>query len=95
MITGKEALIALANGEDVELQTIGDMSWYDSTQWTVGELLCFKGRFRIKPRTITINGIEVPSVKMITHSGGNCVKISCHSISDAVEVHKALRSVFK
>ena len=61
LISGKEALIALANGEDVELQAPGDMNWYDSTQWTVGELLCFKGRFRLKPRTITINSIEVPA----------------------------------
>ena len=61
LISGKEALIALANGEEVELQALGDMNWYDSTQWTVGELLCFRGRFRLKPRTITINGIEVPS----------------------------------
>ena len=61
LISGKEALIALANGEEVELQATGDMNWYDSTQWTVGELLCFKGRFRLKPRTILINGIEVPA----------------------------------
>ena len=61
LISGKEALIALANGEEVELQATGDMNWYDSTQWTVGELLCFKGRFRLKPRTISINGIEVPA----------------------------------
>ena len=59
--TGKDALIALANGKEVELQAIGDMNWYNSTQWTVRELLCFKGRFRIKPHTITINGIEVPA----------------------------------
>ena len=61
IINGKEALIALANGEEVELQATGDMNWYDSTQWTVRELLCFKGRFRLKPRTITINRIEVPA----------------------------------
>ena len=61
LISGKEALMALANGKEVELQAVGDMSWYDSTQWTVGELLCFKGRFRLKPRTITLNGIEVPA----------------------------------
>ena len=59
LISGKEALIALANGEEVQLQVLGDMNWYDSTQWTVGELLCFTGKFRLKPRTITINGIEV------------------------------------
>ena len=61
LISGKEALIALANGGEVELQATGDMNWYDSTQWTAGELLCFKGRFRLKPRTITINGIEMPA----------------------------------
>ncbi|NWK74077.1 hypothetical protein HYG93_07210 [Acinetobacter sp. SwsAc6] len=61
LISGKEALIALANGEEVELQVVGDMNWHDSTQWTVGELLCFTGKFRLKPRTITINGIEVPA----------------------------------
>ena len=61
LISGKEALIALANGEEVELQATGDMNWYGSTQWTVGELLCFKGRFRLKPRTILINDIEVPA----------------------------------
>ncbi len=60
LISGKEALIALANGEEVELQATGDMKWYNSTQWTVRELLCFKGKFRLKPRIITINGIEVP-----------------------------------
>ena len=61
LISGKEALIALANGGEVELQATGDTNWYDSTQWTVGELLCFKGRFRLKPRTIYLNGIEVPA----------------------------------
>ena len=60
LISGKEALIALANGEEVELQVLGDMAWHDTTQWTVGELLCFKGKFRLKPKTITINNIEVP-----------------------------------
>lgn len=60
LISGKEALIALANGEDVEVQALGDMNWYDSTQWTVGELLCFKGRFRIKPRTIKLS-LEIPA----------------------------------
>lgn len=61
LISGKEALIALANGEEVQLQVLGDMNWHDSTQWTVGELLRFKGKFRLKPRTITLNNIDVPA----------------------------------
>ena len=60
LISGKEALIALANDQEVELQTNGDITWHDSTQWTVRELLCFNGKFRLKPRPITINGIEFP-----------------------------------
>ena len=70
LISGKDALIALANGKEVEY-------WCESypsiqKRWTplkaineykLSYLLednpLFK--FRLKPRTITINGIEVPA----------------------------------
>ena len=58
LISGKEALIALANGEEVEFYHNNCWSW-------VGEMIIIKHfvddsfQFRIKPRTITINGIEV------------------------------------
>ena len=61
LISGKEALIALANGEEVQIKCVKDDEWYDSTQWTVGELLRWQGEFRLKPCTITINGVEVPA----------------------------------
>ena len=62
LISGKEALIALANGEEVQIKCVKDDEWYDSTLWTVGELLRWQGEFlRLKPRTITLNGIEVPA----------------------------------
>ena len=60
LISGKEALIALANGEDVEFYHNNCWSW-------VGEMIIIKHfvddvfRFRLKPRTITINGVEVPA----------------------------------
>ena len=60
LISGADALRALADGKEVELQVNGDINWHDSTQWTVGELLTFKGVFRLKPRTITLN-IEIPA----------------------------------
>ena len=78
LISGKEALIALANGQEIELQATGDMNWYNSTQWTVGELLCFKGRFRLKPKTITINGIEVPA-PFEPNSGEDFYYLDCTS----------------
>ena len=71
LISGKEALIALANGEDVQLRNLKD-SWYK--EWTDYNSFKFKTwigffiegessghEFRIKPRTITINDIEVPA----------------------------------
>ena len=61
LISGKEALIALARGEEVQIKCVNDDEWYDSTLWTVREILRLQGEFRLKPRTITINGIEVPA----------------------------------
>ncbi len=59
LISGKEALIALANGEEVQWATGNDFQ--DITdEWQVREFLHPSFKFRLKPRTITINGIEVP-----------------------------------
>ena len=62
LISGKEALIALANGENVEyMDTSEYLGW--SNAFGLGTNLFFLDRFkfRLKPRTITINGIEVPA----------------------------------
>ncbi len=71
LISGKEALIALANGEKVEY--IGDAkTWFplnnEVSSWTVSEILNSSDvmdgtvyQFRLAPRTFTINGIEVPA----------------------------------
>lgn len=67
LISGKEALIAIANGQQVE-GSIGD-DWHEiSTTSTVilNSFIFEKNRngqpvkFRLKPRTITLNGIEAP-----------------------------------
>ena len=60
LISGKEALIVLANGEEVEF-------FYRDVWDSIGEMIVIdhfmsdKFKFRLKPRTITINGIEVPA----------------------------------
>ena len=69
IINGKEALIALANGENVESKKIGlvdrdDISWLDTPktrQLTVLDFISGQWSFRLKPRTISINGIETPA----------------------------------
>ena len=69
LISGKEALIALANGEEVEYWCETDPSiqkrWTPIKSLSEYKLSYFledkpRFEFRLKPRTITINGIEVP-----------------------------------
>ena len=62
LISGKEALIALANGEDVEWRH-PERDWFKAPQCGMRTQDFFSGvyQFRLKPRTISINGIEVPA----------------------------------
>ena len=67
LISGKEALIALANGEDVQYISAGMSDsgfWSDSEKtknFTIHDFYSGSWAFRLKPRTITLNGIEVPA----------------------------------
>jgi len=65
LISGKEALIALASGEEVEFKDSVD-KWENIKHHMNLDLSMFLNtpdwmKFRLKPRTITINGIEVPA----------------------------------
>lgn len=62
LISGKEALIALANGEEVEWRH-PERDWFKAPQCNMRTQDFFSGiyQFRLKPRTIIINGIEVPA----------------------------------
>lgn len=60
LISGKEALIALANGENIQQNINGE--WSDirrDISWR--SILGDNYSLRLKPRTISINGIEVPA----------------------------------
>ena len=72
LISGKDALIALANGESVQKKNDSwdGGCWLDISKKEPFNLDCFFSglnchgetvKFRLKPRTITINGIEVPA----------------------------------
>ena len=65
LISGKDALIALVNGEEVEFKDSVD-KWENIKHYMGLSLFMFLDtpdwmKFRLKPRTITINGIEVPA----------------------------------
>ena len=62
LIGGKEALIALANGEDVECRAY-EHNWInvDNKHHPLSLFFDDSFQFRLKPHTITINGIKVPA----------------------------------
>ena len=64
LISGKEAKLAWANGKKMQISnTIVGEDFYDiddsNTTLNIFDLDFYQ--FRLKPRTITINGIEVPA----------------------------------
>ena len=68
LISGKEAKLAWANGVDVEfriLSSVNHREWkdiYDAANgFSIQEFDADGIEFRLKPRTITLNGIEVPA----------------------------------
>lgn len=66
LISGKEALSALLDGKDVQMLYDGE-NWDVIENWQSWDVKTFLTndsygyKFRLKPRTITINGIEVPA----------------------------------
>lgn len=65
LISGKEALIALANDQDVEYMdtsnTFKSLGWSNAFGLETNLFFSDRFKFRLKPRTILINGIEVPA----------------------------------
>ena len=65
LISGKEALIAVANGEEVEIKFNNTDGWNNINKKDAYSFEIFldpiRTEFRLKPRTITINGIKVPA----------------------------------
>jgi len=65
LISGKDALIALANDQDVEYMdtsnTFKSLGWGNAFGLKTNLFFSDRFKFRLKPRTITINGIDVPA----------------------------------
>lgn len=101
MMTGKEALIALANGEEVEFKD-GMEKWENIKHHMNLDLSMFLTapewmKFRLKPRTITINGIELPKPSFTCHStsNSNIIEIGFKTEQEAKEFHLQFRRAWK
>lgn len=63
MISGRDAWLALFDGKDVEYLALSGTIWGDLKldDWEINDLKSDLYKFRLKPQTITINGVEVPA----------------------------------
>ena len=61
LISGKDAKLAWANGENVELYSEDLDKWFSLNDDVFLSDVFDTRKLRLKPRTITINGIEVPA----------------------------------
>ena len=90
LISGKEALIALANDQEVEYfdEKLGEWVYMDMTHH-------FKRDFRLKPRTITINGVELaPCYAVGIDHTKNEVSIQFNNNEDAVKLNNLLLNIY-
>ena len=90
LISGKEALIALSNNQEVEYfdEKLGEWVYMDMTHH-------FKRDFRLKPRTITINGVELaPCYAVGIDHIKNEVSIQFNNNEDAVKLNNLLLSIY-
>ncbi len=64
LISNTEAKLAWANGEQLQIVHINQKEWSDlDDNYSLAVFTNDSYIFRLKPRTITINGIEVPCSK--------------------------------
>ena len=90
LISSKEALIALANNQEVEYfdEKLGEWVYMDMTHH-------FKRDFRLKPRTITINGVELaPCYAVGIDHTKNEVSIQFNNNEDAVKLNNLLLNIY-
>lgn len=101
LISGKDALIALANGERLQYR-FPDSIWLDFTNnlnssgsnLKVVDLLNDYAAFRLKPRTIKINGVELQPPKEVNFESDFGLLLHFENHEQRQKFKEALRSVF-
>ena len=96
MLTGKEAKLAWANGEIVQIRNvIVDEDFYDlngdNAKLGVFDLDFYE--FRIKPKTITINGMEVVFPRSAIGMGSTSLEIEFSNEEERSRFLNALRNI--
>ena len=91
-ISGSDALRALANGEDVEY-LYGDV-WLSvvDEQVLITSITGNKFKFRLKPRTINLNGIEISSNIKASPDSNSIIFDSQEDFFKVIEMLKGLKN---
>lgn len=63
LISGKEAICKAIDGEDVLFKCKSQDKWHSfiGETWEVSDLVGDFYEFRLKPRTVNLNGVEIPA----------------------------------
>lgn len=99
LISREEAKLAWANGKKLQIaNTIVGEDFYDmddsNTTLNIFDLDFYQ--FRLKPRTITINGIEIETPKdIVTDPITGAVRLIYGDVKTSLRVKDELRSIFK
>ena len=98
LISGKEALIAICDGIDVEHRMVGVSEFGDNPKTKhllLDNFLNGNFEFRLKPRTITINGVELaPCYAVGMDHTKNEVSIQFNNNEDAVKLNNLLLNIY-
>ena len=95
LISGKDALIALANGEEVEYKFDDSNGWMPQNCLTIDGYLNNVAIFRLKPRTITINGVELNQCYSVAIDfTKNEVKVEFKNRNDAEALHDVISKLY-
>lgn len=96
LISGKEALIALANGEDVEFQRDDSGKWKNAMTLNLFSFNSSLFKFRLKLRTVNLNGVEVsrPESCDWSFSDPSEVILKFKSREEALNFHENILKIF-
>ena len=96
LISGKEALIALANGGDVQCTITGKDEWTKDIYGIQPYYFLGDGvgqfQFRLKPKTITLNGIEISSNIKASPDSNSIIFDSQEDFFKVIEMLKGLKN---
>ena len=92
LISGADALRALADGKEVEYEFVVDRAWNVVSSMSVNLILNDNFRFRLKPRTINLNGIEISSNIKASLDSNSIIFDSQEDFFKVIEMLKGLKN---